>query len=172
MKRIVLAASIAAILLTSAAASAGTLIVTPPATDGSFTGMYGSTTLPTGAFTDIYNFTLPTGLVAWTISSIFNSNENNNVDFSAVTFNGVNFQIASTGDFESRYLLNQSVTAGPQTLVVSGVNGMNGSYAGTLSFTSLAAGVPEPATWGLMMLGFGGLGALARTRRRQAALAA
>jgi hypothetical protein len=30
------------------------------------------------------------------------------------------------------------------------------------------AAVPEPATWGLMLLGFGGLGAALRTRRREA----
>ncbi len=34
------------------------------------------------------------------------------------------------------------------------------------------AGVPEPATWAMMMIGFGGMGALLRTRRRTAALAA
>ena len=31
--------------------------------------------------------------------------------------------------------------------------------------------VPEPATWGLMILGFGGVGAMTRNRRRQAAFA-
>jgi hypothetical protein len=31
--------------------------------------------------------------------------------------------------------------------------------------------VPEPATWGLRIVGFGGMGALLRSRRRQAALA-
>lgn len=33
------------------------------------------------------------------------------------------------------------------------------------------AGVPEPATWGLMLVGFGGLGAALRARRRSLALA-
>jgi hypothetical protein len=32
--------------------------------------------------------------------------------------------------------------------------------------------VPEPATWGLMLVGFGGMGALLRNRRRTAAVAA
>jgi hypothetical protein len=32
-------------------------------------------------------------------------------------------------------------------------------------------GVPEPATWGLMLLGFGGMGAMLRNRRRVAATA-
>jgi hypothetical protein len=32
-------------------------------------------------------------------------------------------------------------------------------------------GVPEPATWGMMLIGLGGLGALARTRRRSSVTA-
>jgi hypothetical protein len=37
---------------------------------------------------------------------------------------------------------------------------------------SFAAGaIPEPGTWGLMIMGFGGAGAMLRSRRRQAALA-
>lgn len=34
--------------------------------------------------------------------------------------------------------------------------------------TSGTVGVPEPATWGMMLLGFGGLGAILRLRRRAA----
>ncbi|MFL5298194.1 MAG: PEPxxWA-CTERM sorting domain-containing protein, partial [Phenylobacterium sp.] len=34
------------------------------------------------------------------------------------------------------------------------------------------AGVPEPASWALMILGFGGVGSALRTRRRMAATAA
>ena len=50
--------------------------------------------------------------------------------------------------------------------------GFNISVDGTpLDFT-LNGGVPEPATWGLMLLGFGGLGAMLRARRRTAVAAA
>jgi PEP-CTERM motif len=38
-----------------------------------------------------------------------------------------------------------------------------------ISDVSLLSGVPEPATWGLMLLGFGGLGGAAYVRRRRAA---
>jgi PEP-CTERM motif len=37
---------------------------------------------------------------------------------------------------------------------------------------TFAAGVPEPATWGLMVLGFGGLGVTLRSRRRPVAATA
>jgi hypothetical protein len=40
-----------------------------------------------------------------------------------------------------------------------------------LSF-ALAGGVPEPGSWGLMMVGFGGLGAMLRAQRRTALAAA
>ena len=48
-------------------------------------------------------------------------------------------------------------------------------YDVTVSLTPNTApppGVPEPATWALMMMGFGGLGASLRHNRRRAALAA
>lgn len=42
-------------------------------------------------------------------------------------------------------------------------NSVSGSFSGVA--------VPEPATWGLMIMGFGGAGAMLRSRRRQAAAA-
>ena len=46
--------------------------------------------------------------------------------------------------------------------------GQAGSIAGTLSVNSA---VPEPATWGLMLLGFGGMGFSMRRNRRRTAIA-
>jgi hypothetical protein len=50
------------------------------------------------------------------------------------------------------------------------------STAPTIALTSFsvtfAAGVPEPATWAMMVLGLGGLGAALRSRRRPVALTA
>lgn len=43
---------------------------------------------------------------------------------------------------------------------------------GTLTISSIVAGVPEPATWAMMIIGFGLTGAAMRFRRRDAATAA
>jgi len=56
------------------------------------------------------------------------------------------------------------------------VKNNEGSATGTPTFNSgsvevPAGGVPEPAAWGLMILGFGGVGALVRRRRGDRAFA-
>jgi len=45
-----------------------------------------------------------------------------------------------------------------------------GSFAGAvywdnLTYSPVRGAVPEPATWGLMLMGFGGMGAMLRRRR-------
>jgi hypothetical protein len=69
-----------------------------------------------------------------------NGNDNHFL-FNGGTFNGVMLQVQTTGAFI--YTVKQ------------------------MSFTPAGTSVPEPATWGLMLLGFGGMGmALRRSRRR------
>lgn len=48
------------------------------------------------------------------------------------------------------------------TVDVIGTNGKTGVIGATLT----GGGVPEPATWAMMLLGFGGMGALLRRRRQ------
>jgi hypothetical protein len=38
---------------------------------------------------------------------------------------------------------------------------------GNVGATLIPGGIPEPATWALMIVGMGGVGAALRTRRRQ-----
>ncbi len=49
-------------------------------------------------------------------------------------------------------------------------DGGGGDLARNYAFRA-DGGVPEPATWGLMLMGFGGLGAALRANRRRTALA-
>ena len=44
----------------------------------------------------------------------------------------------------------------------------NADHVGTVVFDQPVTGIPEPETWALMLMGFGGLGALARRRLRPA----
>lgn len=50
---------------------------------------------------------------------------------------------------------------GTYTLHIQGTRGMNTSYQGGIAF----AAVPEPATWGMMLMGFGAIGFAMRRRR-------
>src|SRR3546814_10702224 len=70
--------------------------------------------------------------------------------------------IDEIGATENRSFLNLPVTSGMQTLVINGTSGGSGSYSGTLAFA-----VPEPASWAMMIAGFGLLGGAIRVRKRQ-----
>lgn len=82
-------------------------------------------------------------------------------------------------DFD--YIFVPSSVFGGATLTVSSGSKISrvewnetGSFAGAvywdnLSYTDFQGGVPEPTTWALMLMGFGGLGAM--LRRQRAALA-
>lgn len=164
MKTVILAAAaVAAMLAVAPLANAAQIMdVTPPAADGSFSGTFSNTGIAAGDFSNTFTFTMPTGFAGATITSIMSSLATN-VDFTSVTLNGSDFKISQTGDVEFRFLKDLPVTSGPQTLVVNGKSGGAGSYSGTLSF-ALAA-VPEPASWAMMILGFGGIGGVLRRRR-------
>jgi hypothetical protein len=56
-----------------------------------------------------------------------------------------------------------------QYTIITG-SGAQGNGAAN-SVVNVLNAVPEPATWALMIMGFGGVGSLARARRRQAAVA-
>src|SRR5262245_22821506 len=116
-------AAVAALALaagTPAAHAATFLTLSPPAADGSFTGTFGDNNIAAGDFTDIFTFTMPTGVASGTISSSFTTDVVNNIDFTTVTLDGHDFDIGSTGQTEFRSINNVLTTAGTQTLVVKG----------------------------------------------------
>jgi hypothetical protein len=74
--------------------------------------------------------------------------------------------VAALGATEFRYLRIDGTSGGS----IGDSNGFDLDAVGIVNFASTAA-VPEPATWALMLAGFGGVGWTARRRRRRLAAA-
>jgi hypothetical protein len=95
-----------------------------------------------------------------------------------VTFNG-NYDLASLSVFgrtdccSERDAYNVTIKgANGQTLYAGMLDARNNDHVGTATFDAPTGGVPEPASWSLMLVGFGGLGAVLRRRRGQVGLTA
>ena len=125
---------------------------------GFFTLLPGTATQSTfnTPFTLFVSFTQPAGTAgAGTFMSTITGSVNNG------TAGGVDI------DFDNTPHLFTSA-AGPFTLVVRDLSVTNGGILTPITGTIRA--VPEPATWAMMLLGFGGIG-FAMRRRRQPVLA-
>lgn len=149
-------AAAAAFVVAPAAQAAQYLTITGPS------GVYGDDTV-SGSFERIFTFGPIAGyqIASIDLSSIATSAETN-VDFTSATFNGVAFNILSTGTQEFRNLLQQNLINGTNTIRVTGTAGANAAFSGTISL----AAVPEPATWALMLGGFGLVGTAVRRRQK------
>ncbi|WP_114227940.1 MULTISPECIES: FxDxF family PEP-CTERM protein [Sphingomonas] len=132
-----------------------------------------TTSCPSGqTFTDTVTFTTPTGYnsVSAILNSTYNtSNPLTNLNFNSVVLNNsvsnYSFNIANgVFDSASREMIPLIANA-TNVLTINGTTFGDASYSGTLSFGATPA-VPEPATWALMLLGFGAVGF--SMRRRQA----
>ncbi len=107
------------------------------------------------SFTDIYNVTLAqAGAVTITLT-----NTPMGMTFSSLLFDGNPFSVGTTGT-------TFNVGAGTYQLQLGGSSDRIASYSGTIDYRS----VPEPATWGMMMLGLGAIAGALRYRRRRTAI--
>ena len=127
------------------------LTPTPSAADG----------VAATSYTYSTTFTL-TGFNAATasISGLFAADDN----VSSILLNGVSFSSGAVG-FSSftPFATNTGFVAGTNTLTFVTNNG--GGPAGLrVEVSGTANAVPEPATWGLMVIGFGLIGSAARRR--------
>lgn len=110
----------------------------------------------TGDFTDTFSFLLPTGDVMNAAIST------SNLDFTGISFNGVAGTVSNSGGLHIASVSSVHVVDGQlQELTITGNGVPTAGWSGTASFTP----TPEPATWALMIMGFGGAGALLRRRR-------
>ena len=72
---------------------------------------------------------------------------------------------AAVGSSNTLSLLTDYLGAGSYRLTFSGTAPAGGGVASG-NFTFLLQPVPEPATWGMMLIGFAGIGLAMRSRRR------
>jgi len=96
----------------------------------------------------------------------------NDADFDAVYLTGGSIigqldipeLMASSDPLEIFAKLGFGLGAGTYTLHLEGTSTGDGAFGGNVAFVA----VPEPATWGMMLLGFGAIGFAIRRRRRPA----
>jgi hypothetical protein len=115
----------------------------------------------TNTLEGLYSVTLNTSSASVDFTSAILSDGSNNY---ALTF------ITSVGPNEFWGLDTTFIPAGQYTLTINGNNNATGVLAGTVT---IDAAVPEPATWAMMLLGFGAIGWHLRRRKagHRAALA-
>ena len=180
MRKLIYAALASASLATASMANAAVMVTgststinnpTPTATtadNGAVSINFGSNPATSPTFSDSFTFTntlagLYTILVTTTDSALTFTGG------SLTGTGGVNLALTpGTSSVTGTSILGRAATqlgAGTYTLSLTGNNPVvGGSYAGTAFITPAA--VPEPATWGMMLLGFGGIGFAIRRKRR------
>ena len=170
MNRIILAGAAAAAALSVAAPAQATVTMTNYAISGTGTGTF---TLSYDSTTSAYSLvTLDFSLAGSTYDTSNSGIAVNGSDLVLGAFAGGGV-LTVDGTFNDFWLWFDP------TLASQSVSGFNAYYgtgtgllrAGSYTVTQVTAGVPEPATWALMLLGFGGMGLVVRRRRRTAALA-
>jgi hypothetical protein len=158
--------AVAASLVATAVEAATYINYGPVGSDGGFTITFGNTGITTPTFEDTFAFTMPTGRGDFVITSTM-SGTSQNITWDSVAFNGAEFDSVVAGWNEFLTLNGVELVLGAdQKLILKGKSGGNASYSGVITFMPSATGaVPEPGAWALMILGFGGAGAVLRRAR-------
>lgn len=182
------AASAAALAFGSTAATAAPIVlsqttiasVTPPASGtfgNSFNPTAPATSISPGLFNDSYIFNLTNSSLTDGSLITIALNGVQNIDFTCPTcsirLDTFAFTPTMTGAIDVYQLAPTLLGTGNHTLFVTGniVAGPSASYSGTVNFNVPTQGVPEPATWAMMLLGFGATGMVMRRRNRKTVLA-
>jgi PEP-CTERM motif len=161
MKKILVSAL--ASLLAVAATPASAAVFNLGVFGGSFSTSYGNSSNAAGAISDVFNFTTNIGGASGSVISVAQTGKD--IVLTSVMLDGISFTQTLTGPTELWQLALTNIASGAHAITVVGTwDTGGGSYGGQLDF-SVAPSVPEPATWGLMLVGFGVAGAALRGRR-------
>lgn len=128
------------------------------------TGHFDNVITAPGAFSDVFQFTLPPAGNAAAASVTTIQLGGADIDFTSITLDSYNFtQTGFDPGQETWELSNINLGGGVHTLTLNGnkFGALKRSYSGTIEL----AGVPEPAVWGMMLLGFGLVGSAMRSRK-------
>ncbi|WP_375289341.1 FxDxF family PEP-CTERM protein [Qipengyuania sp.] len=179
MKTFFASSFIAAALCTAGAAQAATTVtydegpevdLTASADGSTYSGIFGATIGGEGDFTTEFFFDVP---VAGTVSIAgitILSDAASNLTFTDGLLNGTTPFTITNGTIDVAQLFLKPIAAGRNTFTLNGtfspatVDGVGG-LGGNVSF-SVGGAVPEPATWGLFILGFGAIGGVMRRQAR------
>lgn len=173
---IFVAAAATALTIGSAASAATIIPVGSPnffLTSGnpftpSITAVFFKSYTTSTSFDDIFEFTIPqNGVGSGSISTSFSSSLNK-LTISSLTIDGISVPLSSTSSGQSATVGGIPIHTGVlNTIEVIGSTVGAGSFAGNATFQA----VPEPATWGMMAIGLGLVGATLRRRRPSLKLA-
>lgn len=154
-----------AAIIVNSSSPAG-LVITGPTTTGSTTTIgYADAGLTTPTFSESITFTdTLAGLYSITLGTSSAA-----VNFTSAVLTGASGSNSLTkfydnGTLEQWGLSGLTLNSGQYTLNIMGTNTDTGVLSGTVTI----AAVPEPATWGMMLLGFAGIGFAMRRHRRSA----
>jgi PEP-CTERM motif len=87
-------------------------------------------------------------------------------DGNPVTFGYLGVDPAGAGPIDPKIVLT-AYWGTPGFTVLDSIQGQRNFFAGTFDISPAVAGVPEPSSWAMLILGFGGVGVMLRGLRRK-----
>jgi hypothetical protein len=128
-------------------------------------GSTGSGNNPAGQLTSVLSFGPGTYTLHFDLAGNLRGAPDQSTTVSLGDFSAVLTPTASTS-FAAQSFTFTTATAGKLVFTEQGPSNQQGNL---LDNVQLVTGVPEPGAWAMMLLGFGGIGAMVRNRRRFAA---